>query len=102
MLVQTFGTPIHSEAGATFLVTVHGEKRADGTWEGWLEFTSEVDGSAFATERETTQPSLSALRYWASGLEPIYLDGAFRRAAERAKAYVRTPALPENERPRTK
>jgi hypothetical protein len=29
---------------------------------------------------ETTQPDRAALEYWASGIEPIYLDGALARA----------------------
>ena len=32
------------------------------------------------TERETTQPNRGAVAYWADGLEPIYLEGAFNRA----------------------
>ena len=52
-----------------------------GTWEGWLEFVP-LDPALFSrrTERETTQPDLSALEYWATGLEPLYLAGAFERS----------------------
>src|SRR5438552_1522618 len=32
------------------------------------------------TAVETTQPNLEARRYWASGLEPVYLEGALERA----------------------
>jgi hypothetical protein len=32
------------------------------------------------TSEETSQPTRDDVAYWASGLEPIYLDGAFRRA----------------------
>jgi hypothetical protein len=32
------------------------------------------------TGQETTQPSWRAIAYWASGLEPIYFEGAFARA----------------------
>ena len=32
------------------------------------------------TGRETTQPDRRALEYWASGLEPLYFEGAFERA----------------------
>ena len=31
------------------------------------------------TGRETTQPDRVALEHWATGLEPLYLDGAFAR-----------------------
>jgi hypothetical protein len=33
-----------------------------------------------ATDRETTQGSLAAVRYWASGISAVYLDGALERA----------------------
>src|SRR6266511_1499914 len=33
-----------------------GRERADGTWEGWIEFVPEAGGSVLASERETTQP----------------------------------------------
>jgi hypothetical protein len=35
------------------------------------------------TEQETSQPNRTALEYWADGLEPVYLDGAFARAHAR-------------------
>ena len=33
------------------------------------------------TGRDAVTPDRDALAYWASGLEPIYLDGAFARAS---------------------
>jgi hypothetical protein len=29
---------------------------------------------------ETTQPNRGALAYWASGVEPVYLEGSLERA----------------------
>jgi hypothetical protein len=49
-------------------------------WEGWLEFLPLDGGEPLCTGRETTQPNRDALAYWASGLEPIYFEGAFERA----------------------
>jgi hypothetical protein len=69
-------------------VRICGRQRADGTWEGWMEFDP-ADGSATVqTGRETTQPNLADLEYWASGLTPIYLEGALSRA-HRAAPSVR-------------
>src|SRR5262245_1530581 len=34
------------------------------------------------TARETTQPNLADLEYWATGLTPIYLEGALNRALD--------------------
>ena len=79
-LIQTYTEVISDARGEEFTASAHGEERDDGTWEGWLEFRS-ASGGVRRTERETTQPNLDALRYWASGLEPLYLDGAFARAS---------------------
>jgi hypothetical protein len=32
------------------------------------------------TEQETSQPSRVTIEYWASGLTPVYLEGALTRA----------------------
>ena len=47
----------------------------------WVEFRSLTGGPPSITNQETSQPNLQDLIYWASGLEPIYLEGAFARAA---------------------
>lgn len=71
---------IGAAPGPVYGVRICGRQRADGTWEGWMEFDP-VDGSAAVrTGRETTQPNLADLEYWASGLTPIYLEGALSRA----------------------
>jgi hypothetical protein len=67
----------------TYAIHVCGQARTDGTWEGWIEFHPGGDGSILRTERETSQPNLEALEYWADGLEPIYFEGAFSRAQGR-------------------
>jgi hypothetical protein len=36
--------------------------------------------------RETTQPNRRALEYWATGIEPVYLEGALVRALHRKSA----------------
>ena len=66
--------------GTEYTIAVYGMPRFDGTWIGWLEFAA-VDGtSVLRTERETTQSTREGLLYWASGLEPVYFQGAFERA----------------------
>lgn len=79
-LIQTYNETVRDSRGEEFVASAYGEERADGTWEGWLEFRT-ASGDVRRTERETTQPNRDALRYWASGLEPLYLDGAFARAS---------------------
>ena len=79
-LIQTYAEVLRDARGVEFVASAHGEERADGNWEGWIEFRPAA-GGVRRTGRETTQPNREALRYWASGLEPIYLDGAFARAS---------------------
>ena len=80
-LVRKHSERVQDTLGNLYEVFVYGEPRLDGTWEGWLEFVP-LDSvlSSRRTERETTQPDLPALEYWATGLEPLYLAGAFERA----------------------
>lgn len=72
---------LDEDGGAHFTVLAMGERRDDGMWEGWIEFQPlDPAGQPVRTGRETTQPNRDALVYWASGLEPIYFEGAFSRA----------------------
>ena len=80
-LIQTYAEVVRDAQGVEWVAEARGEAREDGTWEGWLEFVPASGGASRRTGRETTQPDRDALAYWASGLEPIYLDGAFARAA---------------------
>ena len=72
----------YRDAGeALWVIRVYGEERADGTWAGWLEFLPAFGGGPpRQTGQETSQPSRGALAYWATGLEPVYFEGAFERA----------------------
>jgi len=80
-LIRQHSERVQDTLGNIYEVFGYGEPRLDGTWEGWLEFVP-LDPALFSrrTERETTQPDLSALEYWATGLEPLYLAGAFERS----------------------
>jgi len=61
-------------------------RRPDDLWDGWFVFFPLDGGRPLATDRETTQSSQAAVRYWASGITTVYLDGALERAR---------PLLPE-------
>jgi len=80
-LIHEHSTPVRTPDGERFVARVYGVERADGTWEAWIEFAP-VAGTTpvLRTERETTQPNRGAVKYWANGLEPVYLEGAFERA----------------------
>ncbi len=78
MQVHKILTPVVDDGGRRYTPVVHGRRRDDGKWEGWLEFHG--DGATLQTDRETTQSDLDDLSYWASGLEKAYVEGAFHRA----------------------
>lgn len=85
-LIQRYKHRVRSPGGVSYLAQVYGRLRPDGNWEGWLEFRLEnAVGTVLRTDRETTQPDEVTLAYWASGLEPVYLEGALLRAI-RAKS----------------
>jgi hypothetical protein len=77
-----FETTVRDERGREYIARACGRECDDGHWEGWLEFVP-VDGGVVARSgRETTQPNRVDTEYWATGLTPIYLEGALRRALE--------------------
>ena len=74
-VVRVFDSPL-IVSGASYLVQVCA--RPAGTiWEGWIEFQSDR-GTWHRTPRETTQPDLAAVHYWAGGLSTTYLEGALQ------------------------
>lgn len=76
--------PLVHDGVRTYRPRVYGEPQSDGTWAGWIVFFP-LDGSpAVATERETTQSTLDALRVWAAGVTLVYLEGALVRALQLA------------------
>jgi hypothetical protein len=80
-LLQEYSTRVASADGTTYIVRSYAEQRADGTWTGWLEFQpTDASKPVLRTGQETSQPSRVTVEYWASGLEPIYLEGALTRA----------------------
>ncbi len=80
-LIHEHATRIRTPAGEHFIARTFAAPQPDGTWVGWLEFEPEAgEGPKLATERETRQPNIDAMVYWASGLEAVYIEGAFERA----------------------
>jgi hypothetical protein len=83
-LIYEHPAHVKGEGGTTYIVRIYAQERTDGTWEGWLEFyPTDERKQVLRTEQETSQPNRTAIEYWALGLEPIYLDGAFARAQGR-------------------
>ena len=82
-VIHVYQTPLEA-GGRWWSVQAWGGERDDARWEGWLVFVPADGSPPLATERETTQNTAEALAYWASGLTPTYLEGAFERAVARA------------------
>jgi hypothetical protein len=69
------------------------------SWAGFIKFVPATGGTALLTDRETSQSHPDAVAYWASGLEPIYLEGALERAERRARVPRRPMAVARIARP---
>jgi hypothetical protein len=80
ILVLELAEHVQDTAGLHYVVRIYGQVRTDGRWEGWLNFVGVGSAVAFQTGVETTQRTLDDLVFWAKGLEPTYLRGAFERA----------------------
>jgi hypothetical protein len=82
--IREHSKKVMDEDGTSYAARIYAQQRGDQTWEGWLEFHP-TDGkkAVLRTTQETSQPNRVTIEYWASGLEPIYLEGAFARARGR-------------------
>jgi hypothetical protein len=94
-----FSHPIR-EGAAAFRAQACGAPMGDGRWTGWIEFMPLDGGRPLRSPRETTQPNRTDVEYWATGLTPVYLEGALQRArkptvrkrSQRAKSAFKAPA----------
>lgn len=82
--------------GRSYIARACGSEMRDGMWQGWIEFVPVNEGEPVRSSRETTQPNRQDTEYWATGLTPVYLEGALKRALQ---PFAR-PAAREIEGPR--
>jgi hypothetical protein len=92
--VANFDTPVQDRFGERYVARACGRRRADGLWEGWIEFERLSGADVLRTQRETTQSELEDLRYWASGLTPVYLEGALDRIVTASSPQRPAPESP--------
>ena len=71
---------------------VYAYRQPGGTWAGMLEFLRADGAPPVRSERETTQSTAEAVAYWATGLEPLYFEGALARALRKPADVISTPA----------
>jgi hypothetical protein len=88
-VLLTYRTTLAIPGGRTYRPRAFGRLRSDGTWEGWLEFLPDDPSPIVRSGCETTQPNLVDLEYWATGVTPVYLEGALERALEPAPRNAR-------------
>jgi hypothetical protein len=84
-----YSEPVSSESGTQFVARACGAESGH-TWQGWIEFIPLDRGATVRSGRETTQPNRDDLVYWATGLTPVYLQGALRRALQPVSRRVAT------------
>jgi hypothetical protein len=95
-----FVEPVSTKEGVKYIARACGSEDDIGHWQGWLEFIPIGPGDVVRSGRETTQPNRMDTEYWATGLTPVYLEGALNRAlnpltlAERPVAFA-----PAHDRP---
>lgn len=91
---------VTSDDGKNYTARACGAPARGGTWQGWIEFVPLGDADAVRTGRETTQPNRLDTAYWATGLTPVYLEGALRRALRPvARRSVTRPEPPHFDEP---
>jgi hypothetical protein len=78
-----FTETVSSEDGKIYTARACGSEMPDGKWQGWIEFVPLDGDEPLRSSRETTQPNRQDTEYWATGLTPVYLEGALHRALTR-------------------
>jgi hypothetical protein len=89
-VVHTYSEVVRDPEGRGYVASVHALERIDGIWETWLEFRGLGRDVTLRTRRESEQANRRAVLYWASGLQPSYLDGALLRATRTRLIELRT------------
>ena len=99
-VLVSFDQPVRDELGE-FHARAVGRQADDRMWEGWIEFTP-IDGGAevLITGVESRQPEREHLVYWATGLTPVFLEGALHRARRPVTVRVRPVEIPVSTEPK--
>jgi len=90
-VLAQFADPVAADDGVEYRARACGGVAPDGLWQGWIEFEPVGGGAAVRSGRETTQPNRQDALYWASGLTPVYLEGALHRALKPLVRAVEPP-----------
>ena len=89
-----FSDLVRGDDGRRYLARACGGPMPNQQWQGWIEFIPVGEnGIVLRSGRETTQPNRQDTEYWATGLRPLYLQGALRRALTPLPPRVQPPEL---------
>ena len=98
-VLTSFSTPVR-DAGGVYYARAVGRHGDDHMWEGWIEFIpADGGGDVLVSAVESTQPEREHLVYWATGLTPVYLEGALRRAKKPPTVRVQVVDEPISDQP---
>lgn len=90
-VLMSYDQPVTGENGRYHARAV-GRLADDRMWDGWLEFDPlDDDGPTVVGPIETRQPEAHDLAYWATGLTPVFLEGALKRALSPTTIRVHAP-----------
>jgi hypothetical protein len=79
-VLVAYETSVSDDSGS-YRARAVGRRANDGMWEGWLEFLPlKGKAEAIVGPIESRQPEPEHLTYWATGLTPVFLEGALWRA----------------------
>jgi len=97
--VLEFQTRVSDADGRVYAARAVASEMPGGNWQGWIEFTPLGGRRPLRSPRETPQPNRTDVEYWATGLTPVYLEGALARAKTplrtTQKATATAPAFDE-------
>jgi hypothetical protein len=94
-VLAEYSDVVLDQDGKGYIARACGAPMASGQWHGWIEFVEMASGHALRSGRETTQPNRIDTVYWATGLTPVYLEGALQRALHPlVRAVARSAATP--------
>jgi len=98
-LLISYDAPVIHKTGRHHARAV-GRQAEDRMWDGWFEFEPLDDNApVIVGPVETRQPEHHDLVYWATGITPVFLEGALNRARHPLTVQVRVDDAPVSSAP---
>ena len=98
-LLISYDTAVVHKTGRYHARSV-GRQAEDRMWDGWFEFEPQDNNApVIIGPVETRQPEHHDLVYWATGITPVFLEGALDRALHPLTIHVRVDDDPVSSAP---